>query len=64
MELIGYGIQPPDSLNATFAAMADPARRAILARPAASNTWLQGYREGSFQRLDALLDDVKTQKKE
>ncbi len=109
---------PPDHLDATFAALADPTRRAILARlasgeasvmelaepfamsqPAISkhlkvleraglitrgrdaqrrpcrleakplaeaNEWLEGYRqfwEGSFQRLDALLDELKTQEK-
>ena len=112
MQLKGYG-----QLDATFAALADPTRRAILARltlgeasvtelaqpfkmsqPAISkhlkvleraglisrdrdaqrrprrlearpladaNAWLESYRqfwEGSFQRLDALLDEMKTQK--
>ena len=107
-----------ERLNATFAALADPTRRAILARlasgeasvkqlarpfamsqPAISkhlrvleraglisrgrdaqrrprriegkplaeaNGWLEGYRqiwEGSFQRLDALLDEMKTDAK-
>ena len=106
----------PDHLNATFAALADPTRRAILARlatgeasvlelakpfamsqPAISkhlrvleraglisrgrdaqrrpcrieakplaeaNDWLERYRqfwEASFQRLDALLDELKAQ---
>ena len=105
-------------LDATFAALADPTRRAILARlasgqasvteltkpfamtqPAISkhlkvleraglisrgrdaqrrpcriegkpladaSAWLEDYRrfwEGSFQRLDALLDELKTQEK-
>ena len=105
-------------LNTTFAALADPTRRAILARlssgeasvtelarpfamsqPAISkhlrvleraglisrgrdaqrrpcrieakplaeaSGWLEGYRriwEGNFQRLDALLDELKTQEK-
>jgi len=105
-------------LDATFAALADPTRRAILARlasgqasvteltkpfamtqPAISkhlkvleraglisrgrdaqrrpcriegkpladaSAWLEDYRrfwEGSFQRLDALLDELKTQQK-
>jgi DNA-binding transcriptional ArsR family regulator len=108
----------PDHLDATFAALADPTRRAILARlasgeasvmelaepfamsqPAISkhlkvleraglisrgqdaqrrprrlearplaeaNEWLEGYRrlwEGNFQRLDALLDELKIQEK-
>jgi DNA-binding transcriptional ArsR family regulator len=105
-------------LDATFAALADPTRRAILARLARSdasvtdlarpfamsqpaiskhlkvleraglisrgrdaqrrprriegkplaeaNNWLERYRqiwEGNFQRLDALLDELKTQEK-
>ena len=109
---------PAARLDATFAALADPTRRAILARLAAGDAsvmelakpfamsqpaiskhlkvleqaglisrgrdaqrrprrleakplaeatgWLEDYRrfwEGSFQRLDALLDDLKTQKK-
>src|SRR5438874_1193492 len=109
---------PSYRLDATFAALADPTRRAILARlasgeasvmelaepfamtqPAISkhlkvleraglisrgrdaqrrpcriegkpladaNAWLEGYRriwEGNFQRLDALLDELKTQEK-
>jgi DNA-binding transcriptional ArsR family regulator len=108
----------PDRLDATFAALADPTRRAILARlasgeasvtelaepfemsqpaiskhlkvleraglisggrdaqrrprrlvaqPLAEATeWLEGYRrfwEDSFQRLDALLDELKTKRK-
>jgi DNA-binding transcriptional ArsR family regulator len=107
-----------DHLDATFAALADPTRRAILARlasgeasvaelaepfamsqPAISkhlkvleraglisrgrdrqrrpsrlearplaeaNGWLEGYRqfwEGSYQRLDAVLDELKAQEK-
>lgn len=107
----------PEGLDATFAALADPTRRAILTRlaegdasvqelaepfamsqPAISkhlkvlekaglvsrtqdaqrrprrleaqpleeaNKWLENYRrhwEGNFQRLDALLDELKTLK--
>jgi len=118
MEPLGYGQTTPDRLGATFAALADPTRRAILARlasgeasvtelaepfamsqpaiskhpkvleraglisggrdaqrrprrleavPLAEATqWLEGYRrfwEGSFQRLDALLDELKTKEK-
>ncbi len=118
MQPLGYGQMAPDDLDATFAALADPTRRAILARlasgqasvtelaapfamsqpaiskhlkvleraglisrgrdaqrrpcrleavPLADATeWLVGYRrfwEGSFQRLDALLDELKTKKK-
>jgi DNA-binding transcriptional ArsR family regulator len=109
---------PSQHLDSTFAALADPTRRAILARlvsgeatvtelaspfamsqPAISkhlqvleraglitrgrdaqrrpcrieakplseaNEWLENYRqfwEGSFERLDALLGDMKSQKK-
>ena len=108
----------PDRLDATFAALADPTRRAILARLAAGEAsvtelaapfpmtqpaiskhlkvleraglisrgreaqrrprrlearplaeateWLEGYRrfwEASFQRLDALLDELKAKEK-
>jgi DNA-binding transcriptional ArsR family regulator len=108
---------PPDHLDTTFAALADPTRRAILARlalgeasvtelaepfamsqpaiskhlkvlehaglisrgrdaqrrpcrlearPLAEATeWLEGYRqfwEASFQQLDALLEEMKTQR--
>jgi DNA-binding transcriptional ArsR family regulator len=114
-----YQKTAPDRLDRTFAALADPTRRAILARlasgaasvtelarpfamsqPAISkhlkvleraglisrgrdaqrrpcriearplaeaNEWLEGYRriwEDNFQRLDALLDELKTQPKE
>jgi DNA-binding transcriptional ArsR family regulator len=111
-------MKPSDRLDATFAALADPTRRAILTRlakgdasvmelakpfamsqPAISkhlrvleraglisrgrdaqrrpcrieakplaeaDEWLENYRriwEGNFQRLDALLDELKTQEK-
>jgi DNA-binding transcriptional ArsR family regulator len=116
MQLPGYQRLPADHLDATFAALADPTRRAILARlasgeasvtelaapfdmsqpaiskhlkvleraglvsrgrdaqrrpvrvevePLAEATeWLEGYRralESSFQRLDALLGELKSQ---
>src|SRR5213596_3304059 len=119
MQPHGYGPTPSARLDATFAALADPTRRAILARlasgeasvtelarpfamsqPAVSkhlkvleraglisrgrdaqrrpcriegkplaeaNRWLEGYRqvwEANFQRLDALLDELKTPEKE
>jgi DNA-binding transcriptional ArsR family regulator len=109
---------PSGRLDATFAALADPTRRAILTRLAAgeasvtelakpfamsqpaiskhlkvleraglisrgrdaqrrpcrleahaladASEWLEGYRqfwEGSFERLDALLDELKTEEK-
>src|SRR5260370_31940576 len=115
MEPAGYGHMAPDQLDMTFAALADPTRRAILARLAkgeasvlelaepfamsqpaiskhlkvleraglisqgrdaqrrprrlqatplaAATAWLVGYRrfwEGSFRRLDALLDELQT----
>ena len=115
---MGYGQMSPGQLDRTFAALADPTRRTILARlasgqasvtelaqpfkmtqPAISkhlkvleraglishdrdaqrrprrleakplaeaNQWLERYREfweGSFQRLDALLDEMKAKEK-
>jgi DNA-binding transcriptional ArsR family regulator len=115
MEPLGYGQPSSNHLDATFAALADPTRRAILsrlasgeasvtelaepfamsqpaiskhlkvleraglisrgfdaqrrprrleARPLAEATkWLENYRqfwEGTFQRLDALLHEMKT----
>jgi DNA-binding transcriptional ArsR family regulator len=115
MEPVGYGSLRPERLDATFMALADPTRRAILARlaggevsvmelaapfamsqpaiskhlkvleraglisrgrdaqrrpcrieakPLAEATgWLETYRRlwaGNFQRLDALLDELKT----
>jgi DNA-binding transcriptional ArsR family regulator len=118
MELSGYEQMGPDRLDATFAALADPTRRAILARlavgeasvtelaepfamsqPAISKHlrvleraglisrgqdaqrrprrleakrlaeaagWLEGYRqfwEKQFQRLDALLAEMKVEER-
>ena len=118
MQPRGYVTIALDTLDVTFAALADPTRRAILARlakgeasvrelaepfamsqPAISKhlkvleraglisrgrdaqrrprrlearplaeatAWLEGYRqfwEGSFQRLDALLDEMKAKEK-
>jgi DNA-binding transcriptional ArsR family regulator len=115
MQLRGYGRLRPDRLDAVFAALADPTRRAIVARlasgeasvtelaepfdmtqpaiskhlkvleraglvsrgkdaqrrprrleakPLAEATdWLERYRriwEANFQRLDALLDELKS----
>ncbi len=118
MELTSYKAKNQDRLDATFAALADPTRRAILARLASSgqasvaelaepfamsqpaiskhlkvleraglisrgrdaqrrpsrleaeplaeaNEWLERYRqlwEGNFERLDALLDEMKDKK--
>jgi DNA-binding transcriptional ArsR family regulator len=114
MQPVGYVQSDSDQLDATFTALADPTRRAILARLAVGEasvnelaapfamsqaaiskhlkvleraglvsvgrdaqrrprrleparlaeaiTWLEGYRsawEGNFQRLDALLDDLR-----
>src|SRR5215470_7907240 len=115
MEPMGYPRTSAAGLDATFAALADPTRRAILARLAAGDAsvtelaapfdmsqpaiskhlkvleraglisrgrdaqrrpeaaplkvatdWLERYRERweqSFERLDALLDDMKDMKK-
>jgi DNA-binding transcriptional ArsR family regulator len=114
MKPVGYGMSVPERLDATFMALADPTRRAILARLAESELsvtelaapfamsqpaiskhlkvlelaglvsrrrdaqrrpcrieagslaevtgWLERYRrlwEGNFQRLDAVLDELK-----
>ncbi len=118
MQPTGYRRTSLDRLDSTFAALADPTRRAILARLAAGEAsvtelaapfdmsqpaiskhlkvleraglisrgrdaqrrprrlegrplaeatgWLENYRrfwEGNFERLDALLDELKTEKK-
>jgi DNA-binding transcriptional ArsR family regulator len=118
MQPTSYGQPTPDRLDATFAALADPTRRAILARlalgeasvlelaepfemsqpaiskhlkvleraglisggidaqrrprrleavPLAEATqWLETYRrfwEASYERLDALLEELKTKQK-
>jgi DNA-binding transcriptional ArsR family regulator len=118
MQPMGYGEMAHGGLDATFAALADPTRRAILARLAAgeasvaelaapfamsqpaiskhlkvleraglvshardaqrrprrleaqplaeANEWLEGYRrfwEQAYERLDALLDEMKTDDK-
>src|SRR6184192_3433826 len=118
MQPSGYARSNPARLDATFAALADPTRRAILARLAAGEAsvtelaapfdisqpaiskhlkvleraglisrgrdaqrrparlearplaeateWLENYRrfwEGSFQRLDDLLDEMKSEEK-
>jgi DNA-binding transcriptional ArsR family regulator len=119
MKPLGYGQTSGRRLDATFAALADPTRRAILARlasgeasvselaerfpmsqPAISkhlkvleraglisrgrdaqrrprrleakplaevSEWLEGYRrfwEGTFQQLDALLEELKAKEKQ
>jgi DNA-binding transcriptional ArsR family regulator len=118
MQPSGYGHIAPNRLDATFAALADPTRRAILARLASGEAsvtelakpfamsqpaiskhlkvleraglisrgrdaqrrprrleakrlaeatkWLERYRrywEGNYQRLDALLEELKTRQK-
>jgi len=118
MQPTGYRPTSPDRLDATFAALADPTRRAILARLAAGEAsvmelaapfdmsqpaiskhlkvleraglisrgrdaqrrprrlegrplaeatgWLENYRrfwEGNFERLDAVLEELKAEKK-
>jgi DNA-binding transcriptional ArsR family regulator len=118
MQTSSHGQIVPDRLDTTFAALADPTRRAILARLASgqasvtelgqpfamsqpaiykhlkvleraglisrgqdaqrrprrleakplekANEWLERYRqfwEGNFQRLDALLEELKTKPK-
>lgn len=58
MQLQGYGQAAPDRLDATFAALADPTRRAILARLAtgdASVTELAGPFEMSQPAISKHL---------
>src|SRR5712672_618538 len=117
MQPNGYEMAPSNHLDATFAALADPTRRAILARLAAGEAsvmelaapfdmsqpgiskhlkvleraglvsrgrdaqrrprrlearplaeatgWLEAYRrfwEGNFERLDAVLEELKAHK--
>jgi DNA-binding transcriptional ArsR family regulator len=45
MKLIGYGTTTPARLDATFAALADPTRRAILARLASGEASVQELAE-------------------
>jgi hypothetical protein len=60
-----------DALNATFAALADPTRRAILARLASGEASVMElaepcYRhfwESSYERLDDLLEEMKAKDK-
>ena len=118
MHVLDYGRRAPDRLDATFAALADPTRRAIIARLASGRAsvtelakpfamsqpaiskhlkvlqraglisrgrdaqrrprrlepkrladatkWLERYRrlwEGNYERLDALLEEMKTMDK-
>jgi len=54
----------PDQLSTTFAALADPTRRAILALQAdplkAAAGWIEDYRHHWEQRLDRLDEYLQT----
>jgi hypothetical protein len=69
-------MSPAHNLDSTFAALADPTRRAILARLAAGEAsvmelaeaamWLENYSqfwEARFQRLGVLLEEMKAGEK-
>ena len=59
MELLGYGLDPPERLDATFAALADPTRRAILARLALGETSVTELAEPFDMSLPAVSKHLK-----
>lgn len=58
MELIGYG-PSPDQLNATFMALADPTRRAILARLASGEASVTELAEPFAMTQPAISKHLK-----
>jgi DNA-binding transcriptional ArsR family regulator len=59
MELRGYGQMTPDRLDATFAALADPTRRAILARLAAGEASVTELAEPFAMTQPAISKHLK-----
>src|SRR3954467_13203650 len=59
MQLIGYGQLAPGHLDATFAALADPTRRAILARLAVGETSVSELAEPFKMSLPAVSKHLK-----
>lgn len=59
MELIGYGISTPEGLDATFAALADPTRRAILARLASGEASVMELAEPFAMTQPAISKHLK-----
>jgi DNA-binding transcriptional ArsR family regulator len=62
MEPIGYGVAPP-SLDATFAALADPTRRAILARLASGEASVSELAEPFAMSQPAISKHLKVLEK-
>ena len=59
MQLNGYGPTAPDHLDAVFAALADPTRRAILARLASGETSVSELAEPFAMSLPAVSKHLK-----
>ena len=59
MELAGYGQGSPDGLSATFAALADPTRRAILARLASGEASVTELAEPFAMSQPAISKHLK-----
>ena len=59
MELIGYGMMISDGLDATFAALADPTRRAILARLASGEASVTELAEPFAMTQPAISKHLK-----
>ncbi len=59
MELSGYGQPTPDQLNATFMALADPTRRAILARLASGEASVTELAEPFAMTQPAISKHLK-----
>jgi DNA-binding transcriptional ArsR family regulator len=59
MELIGYGMMPSDGLDATFAALADPTRRAILVRLASGEASVTELAEPFAMTQPAISKHLK-----
>jgi DNA-binding transcriptional ArsR family regulator len=59
MQLSGYGQLAPDRLDATFAALADPTRRAILARLASGEASVMELAEPFAMSQPAISKHLK-----
>ena len=63
MELSGYGLADPGRLDATFAALADPTRRAILARLASGDASVNELAEPFAMSQPAISKHLKVLEK-
>jgi len=59
MELVSYGMMNPNGLDATFAALADPTRRAILARLASGEASVTELAEPFAMTQPAISKHLK-----